>query len=295
MAKTNFKILRSLCFLMLVIALIIGCAAKKQFWGDEKTGFIFNYRLPQDQVWKYEAKTNQSSAQEVMGQSYESSTDIVMNYSVKGVGLDEEQNITSQVVMDSMSMVIKSMQGELKPDISAILGKNFVLTFSPKGKKVGFSDPDSIKVDFGPAAGQRGAESFFRNLFPRLSGNPIKIGNSWTVNEERTEPQGGLNINIKTETVNTVAGFETIAETECLKITTKTTGTVDGKGNQMGADVDFEGDLEGSSVWYYAFKEGAFVKATAEIFVEGTAAVTGPQNLTVPITQETKSEVKLIR
>ena len=122
---------------------------------NEKTGFVLNYRLPQDQVWKYEAKTNQISAQEVMGQSYESSTDIALNYSVKGVGLDEEQNITSQVVMDSMSMVIKSMQGELKPDISAILGKNFGLTFSPKGKKVSFSDPDSIKVDFGAAAGQR--------------------------------------------------------------------------------------------------------------------------------------------
>jgi hypothetical protein len=291
-SKTNLRIFLLFGIIVLVLP---GCAGKKAFWGNEKTGFIFNYRLPQDQRWKYEAVTKQNSTQEVMGQSYESTTDIVANYTIKGVGLDKENNITSQVIMDSISIVTESRQGELKPDLSAIIGKNFGLTFSSKGKKVGFSDPESIKVSFGPMGGERSAESFFRDLFPKLPENPIKIGDSWTVDDERTEPQGGLNINIKTETVNTLAGLETLDNVECLKIATKTTGTLDGKGKQMGMDVDFEGDLDGSSVWYYAFKEGAFVKATSENVVEGTAALTGPQNLTVPVIQETKSEVKLVR
>ena len=288
-------ILKTVLLMSIIILILFGCAGKKAFWGNEKTGFIFNYRLLQNQIWNYDAVTKQSSTQEVMGQSYESTTNIVADYSIKGLGFDKEKNITSQVMMDSISIVTESRQGEMKPDLSPIIGKSFGFTFSPKGEKIAFSNPDSIKVSFGPMGGQRNAESFFRNMLPKLPDTPIKIGDSWTVNEERMEPEGGLNINVKTETVNTVTGLETLDNVECLKITAKTTGMLDGKGKQMGMDVDFEGDLDGTSVWYYAYKEGAFVKATAENVVEGTAALTGPQNLTVPITQETKSEVKLVR
>ena len=292
--KINLRTLLCFGLVVLIFSIIFGCAAKKAFWGDEKTGFIFNYQLPKDQVWKYQATTKQSSTQEVMGQNYETTTDVVSDYRIKGVALDKEKNNISQVAMDSISLVIKTMQGELKPDFGTIIGKEFGLTFSPKGKKVSFSDPESIKVDFGPMAGKREAESFFRDLFPRLPDNPIKIGDTWSVTEERTEPQGGLKINIKTETVNTLAGFETLDNVECLKITAKTTGTLDGKGKQMGMDVNFEGDLEGSSVWYFAYKKSAFIRASSESLMEGTAALTGPQNLTVSVNQESKSEVKLV-
>ncbi len=183
----------------------------------------------------------------------------------------------------------------MKPDLSAIVGKNFGLTISPKGKKISFSDPESIKVDFGPMGGKRDAESFFKNLFPKLPDNPMKIGQSWTVSEEKMEPQSGLNINIKSESVNTLVALETVDGMECLKITTKTTGTMDGKGNQGGMDIDFEGDLEATSTWFYAYKKGIFVSANSENLVEGTAVVAGGQNMTIPITQESKTEVKLIK
>ena len=129
-SKTNLRFILAVTLIIFALSFIFGCAAKKQFWGDEKSGFIFNYNHPKDQVWTYHATTNQVSTQEVMGQSYVTTTDITADYSINGAGIDGEKNIISNVKMDSIKMAIKSMQGESKPDLGAIVGKSFGLTFS---------------------------------------------------------------------------------------------------------------------------------------------------------------------
>jgi len=81
---------------------------------------------------------------------------------------------------------------------------------------------------------------------------------------------------------------------ECLKITSKSKGTVDGTGERMGMGMNIEGDTDATITWYFAYKLGTFVKAESESFMESTIAISGPTNMTMPMTQETKSEVKLI-
>lgn len=296
MSNKNFRAL-SFCFVAtLIIALLIGCAAKKPFWGDEKTGFILSYKLANDQTWKYQSATKQTTSQEVMGQLIEVSTDIATQYSLQGAGLDKQKNLVTRVKMDTISFFSSSMQGETRLDLSAIIGKDFGLTLTPKGRKVAFSNPDSIKIEFGQMmGGKQDIERFYRNLVPRLPEQPIKIGESWTVTEDEVVPQGGLSINVHHESQHTLEGVETIAGMECMKITAKTTGTLDGTGKQMGMDVNFEGDLEGTSTWYFAYKNGMFVQSASELFMEGTAAVSGQMNMTIPITQTTKSEAKLLK
>ena len=113
--------------------------------------------------------------------------------------------------------------------------------------------------------------------------------------EKDTVNQGGLDIVVDTETTNTVDGLETVDGMECLKIAGKITFTLEGSGQQMGADVLFEGDGDGTATWYFAYKKGVFVKSNNEMLMEGTATVSGGQNMTIPITQETKVEVKLVK
>jgi len=81
---------------------------------------------------------------------------------------------------------------------------------------------------------------------------------------------------------------------ECLKFATMYQGTLDGEGEQMGASLNFEGDLEGKGTWYFAYKQGMFVKSNTENFMEGTIAVSGAATMTIPMSQETKSEVRLV-
>ncbi|HEX9974288.1 MAG TPA: hypothetical protein VGD14_19620, partial [bacterium] len=80
-----------------------------------------------------------------------------------------------------------------------------------------------------------------------------------------------------------------------VKVTAKSTGKLDGEGEQMGANLYFEGDIETKDVWYFAYKEGIFVKSISEGMTEGNVAVTGAQKMTIPMTMETKFETKLVK
>jgi hypothetical protein len=63
----------------------------------------------------------------------------------------------------------------------------------------------------------------------------------------------------------------------------------------MGADMTFEGDLEGESTWYFDYKKGIFIKSISEGIMEGTVAVSGQTNMTIPISQESQSETRLVK
>ena len=275
------------------VSLIVGCAGKKPPWGNAESGFILNYQLQKDQVWKYENKTNQIQIMELNGNAMEISTDVSSVYTITGNGLEKNKLFNSTVKMESISNKVKTPQGEREIDLSSIIGKDFGMTFKRCGKKVNFSNPDNIKVDLGPG-GKQDAEKFFKNLLPRLGREPVKIGGSWKVTEKDSVNQGGLDIAIETETTNIIQGVETIEGMECLKIKSKFTLSMEGSGQQMGADVLFEGEGDGTHTWYFAYKKGLFVKSNIETLMEGTAIVSGGQNMTIPITQERSSEVKLV-
>jgi hypothetical protein len=291
----NLRVLGYLCFVVLIFSLIIGCA-KKPFWGNEKTGFILSYRFAPNDVWKYQNVSTQTMNMEQMGQSIETNTKSFIGYTMKGNGLDKQQNLRATIVIDSISISSKGMGREMNPDLSSMVKKSFGLIFTPKGKELDLPGADSVTVDFGMmAGGKQSIKTFLRNILPDLAAKPIKVGESWTEQDTMNMKQGGMNINIKMESTHTLETLETMASFECLKIATKAKGTLEGSGQQMGADLTFEGDLEATGTWYFAYKNGMFVKSNTQNFMEGTIVVSGPANMSMPITQETKSEVTLVK
>jgi hypothetical protein len=49
------------------------------------------------------------------------------------------------------------------------------------------------------------------------------------------------------------------------------------------------------ATWYFAYKEGIFVKMISNGSAEGTITVSGPQNMSIPMTREVKGEIKLVK
>lgn len=292
--KINFRALGAILVVVFVVFLIFSCAAKKQFWGDAASGYILKYNLPKGVTLTYKASSQQVTRQEMMGQAMEVTRQSSSQYSMTGTGLDEAKNIVSKVRMDSIDINVKSPQGERNLDASAIVGSDFELTVSSVGKKIKFVDPKSIKVNFGMGS-ELESERFFRDLLPRLAEKPIKVGESWMNSTVDTVFENGLEIVVNAETKSTLLGTETVAGMECLKVASKVTLALEGTGQQGGADIFFEGDGDGTATWYYAYKKGTLVKSTTEVLMEGTATVTGPQNMTISISQETKSQVDLVR
>jgi hypothetical protein len=294
--KSNSSRLAFCAALIILILCLVGCAARKPVFGDPETGLILTYRMAPDQIWKYTSTTNQNMNMEVMGNTMDTETLIYKAFTVRGKGMDKEKNLKIEMVVDSMSMKIISPNGKQTIDTSPVIGKWFGLTLSPYGKELEFTGNDSIALKFGGMGGEeRNVKSFFREAFGDLPEEPVKIGDIWTTEDKVSENQSGMDINVNSENVYTLAGFEVVDGLDCAKITIETTGALDGAGEQMGMDLTFEGDIESTSTFYFAYKEGYFVKVSAETFMEGTIAASGAQNMTIPMTQESKIEVRFIK
>lgn len=292
--KQAFKTCLACAPVVLIIALLAGCAAKTtNLWGDPKTGLILQYRMQENQVLKYQSSTEQTQNIEVMGQSMETQTTSTSAFSTKYKGL-KENNLQLGVTIDSMSIDISSPQGELSPDMSSVKGKSFDMVLSPLGKELDVSGAQSIRYELGPV-GDRSVESNFQALFPDMADRPVKIGDTWTSTDTVTEKSPVGEVILSFESVNTLAGFETVDGLECIKVTAEITGTLEGKGEQMGAELTFKGDIEGNQTWYFAYKEGIFVKDTVSASTDATITVSGAQAMTIPMKQESKMETKLIK
>lgn len=275
--------------------LLLGCAAKKPFWGDAATGFILSYRLAPDQTWSYNSEATQDMNMEQMGQAVEIKTKSFTSYTLTGNGMNDAKNLLATIAIDSMSIHSKAMGRETDVDASPVIGKKIGLVFTSKGDELEMQGADTIKISMGmPGAGKQSVETLFKTILPDLPTIPVKVGDSWIENDTTKMKQSGLDINIKTQSTHTVEAEEKIEGKDCLKITTKSVGTLDGEGEQMGASMNFEGDIEGKGTWYFAYKEGLFVKSNSENFIEGTIAVSGAANMTIPITQETTAKVSMI-
>lgn len=291
--KTKFKSYLSVMLIVLLIALLAGCAAKKAFWwGDVKKGLILEYRMPQDQALKYQFTSNMIQDMDVAGQTIKNIIDLNLLFSTKSKGL-EQSNHLLLVAIDSAKTDIESSQGNFSPDMSSVLGKSFHITLSPLGKELKITGADSII--YNSVQGEQNLAPNFQTIFPDLSGKPVKIGDTWTTNDTININQGQMEMRMTFVSVNTLQGLETVAGHECAKITAKTTGKLEGEGEQMGANLYFEGDIEGKDTWYFAYKKGIFVKSISDGVTKGNIAVTGPQKMTIPMTMETKFETKLVK
>ena len=283
----------SLTLVALIIFLMAGCAAKKQFWGDPKTGLILKYQMPKSQTLKYSFTTDMKQNLEVMGNVMENIIASSYEFTTKSKGKKGKNNLI-EITVDSMKMSINSPQGDFSPDLSSVIGKYFDMTITSKGKELDVAGAEAIKYNLGPQ-GDRSIVSDFKTIFPDLAEEPVKVGDSWTTKDTLDVKDGETDIKMTFESVNTLSGFETINGMECIKVTAKTTGVLEGEGQQGGADMVFDGDIESTDAWYFAYKKGLFVKFISEGETDATISISGPQNMTIPMTMEMKFETELIK
>ena len=279
---------------ILMAAFVGGCAGtgKKAVWGDPESGLLLTYRMQEKQALQYRVSNEQDQSFEIMGQTNTTKSSATLKFSVKDKGV-KESNLILGITVDDMTLSVESAMGNLEPDMKAIIGKDFEMTLSPLGKEIGLSGTESLTYSLG-MMGDRNIDSSFRSIFPNLSDKPVKIGESWTTKEEVKDKSGGMEVTIAVESINTLAGLETIDGMECVKIVANSTGTMTGEGQQMGQDIAIKADITGSSTWYFAYKEGIFVKSTGTSASKGSIEVAA-QGMTLPMTTESKSEVSLIK
>ena len=292
--KRNYRTWLGIVPVALAIAMLAGCAAKTaNLWGDPKSGLILRYRMPEDRVLKYQSSGGMTMNLEVMGQSMEIGVDETLDFTVKSKG-QKGEDYQLQVTIDSMSAKIATSRGDVVPDLSSVMGESFDMIFSPIGEEKDLSGAESIQYEVEPG-NLYNIASKFQAMFPDFAGRPVKIGDTWTTRTAITENTNRSESLIRLEILNTLEGFETVDGMECVCVKAEFTGTIEGKSEpEPGVELESEGEVKGTDIWYFAYKEGIFVKTVTSGTADITAMATA-QGVTIPMKREFTSEMKLVK
>ncbi|MFQ5771541.1 MAG: hypothetical protein ACE5HX_13465, partial [bacterium] len=133
-------------------------------------------------------------------------------------------------------------------------------------------------------------------FLPNLPEKELKMGTSVPMTDIDTSfAMGGKRI-VKSEMNYTLQGKEAKSGYQCLKIDFKGTLTIEGDGMYQGMMKFFlEGDGDVTGTMYFAPEEGLMVAVESESNIESTAAFTGQQNMTIPISSSVNSTLNLVK
>lgn len=258
---------------------------------DPAAAVVLEYRMPVGQVLKYQDKSEMRQVSDIMGQSVETAITSTGAYSFQAKGR-KDANFLIGVTIDDMGMSVATPRGDMSPDLKPVIGKSLDMALSPLGAEVDVAGTEAITYEL--AGSPRNAATFLKVFFPDLPGKPVQVGDSWPSSYVIEEKSGPTSMRLEFQSVNTLEGWENVDGMECVRIAATVTGTISGSGKQQGMDTSTDGESKGKDVWYFAVKEGIFVKAVSELTTKMTTALTGGQSVTIPTTQTRTSEVKLV-
>ncbi|MEJ2052259.1 MAG: hypothetical protein P8Y60_20915, partial [Calditrichota bacterium] len=86
-------------------------------------------------------------------------------------------------------------------------------------------------------------------------------------------------------------GAETVNGHDCIKVITNVSGVMDGTGDQNGTPLQFNGNIKSTNTWYFAYKEGLYIKSTSEGTTDANIDAGG---MNIPMTMKIRSETALL-
>ncbi|MFQ5637283.1 MAG: hypothetical protein ACE5IR_04740 [bacterium] len=275
----NMGMLSQILLLSLVNVVYAGDAYKIQ------------YNFKKGTAHRYQITSSSESVQEIMGSEQISESESKAQITVSAVGVDDNRNFNITVVYDALEVDVfaTGMDSTFK-NPPGIVGKRVKKVIKPDGDQLESTELDSFGVlQFAPMF------TSDREILPNLPNVELKMNEAVTATDvDSTNAFGGQVItNSKSE--YTLHGKEDMAGYECLKISYKSTVTLTGSGSRFGADFSIEGDGGSTGVMFFAHKQGILVSTESTTDMEITVAITGPQNMTIPISQTSESTFKLIQ
>lgn len=283
-----------LCLAIFTLALISGCSSSKAIWGSLEKGLNLNYRFLDGEPLTYKMESKNLQVMSQMGRTMEINIGTDLEYTVTSKG-KKDDNFSLDIAVDTLSMDLKGPgMPSSTPDFSGIIGKSFTLILSKYGDEIDMIGADSLVISSG--MGQKSTiENQVHGIFTTLPEVPVTVGYAWTDTTTRDTKQSGMDITIKSVNNKKIEGVETVMGMECVKISVKSTGILDGTGKTQGVNMTLEGDVETDMTFYFAYKTGTLVKVQTEAFTEGTIAITGAANMTMPMSGETENTIVLVK
>jgi hypothetical protein len=290
-AWTTVKFGTKLFLILSVCSVLTGIAADKPAGGVPQAAVALSYQFPAGRALTYKITDTQTQNFEVQGQSMTTEALSTTEFTLKPKGLKgQDPEIT--VTIDAAKSDASSPQGNVSPDMTAVIGKSFDMTLSRLGKEIDVTGAEALKVEI-PGTGQSDMSATFKAFFPDLSDKAVKPGDTWPSEDTVVQKEGAGETTTHLLSQNTLDGFETVDGYECARIKVVGKGSIEGHQEQGGMTLTIGMKLEIQGTWYFAVKEGLFVKMETKGTVSGT--IEAGTVMTIPITGATRQEIILVK
>ena len=261
----------------LVVLCITGSPAQEKY--------TLTYRFQPGTTYLYADTSRSNQTQEMQGQEMKMTSLTTMRTRIVCESVKTDGAMMLIASLDSMTAVMKSPMRDTTMVMNDLLGKRVRITLAPGGAVLNRETIDSLKVTGIMARGMSMREAV---RFHRMSKDPVGVGSTWKSDVvDSVDMMGGKMIShIKMDYA--VAGKAVCEGRSCLQIGYKGDIAIEGKGSMMGMDLFMEGKGKTSGTLLLDPAEGLPVQETSSTDTEMTAAVTGQQNMTIPISSTIK-------
>ena len=189
-------------------------------------------------------------------------------------GTSRIKNPMQDTTMALTDMIGKRMKIRVKSD-GTILGREIVDTVDSEGRMRGMGQREAVR-------------------FHILPDHSVKAGETWSSTfVDTVDNMGGKIVNV-VKSDYTVVGPETKNGANCLKVGYTGAITVEGSGTMQGMDIYIEGGGKVTGTMYFDLARGMVLLDESATETESTIAVTGQQNMTIPISQKSTTVQTLL-
>jgi hypothetical protein len=270
-----------------LVAIAILLSASFLFAQDS---YKIEYKFQKGTTYRYNHISNSNITQEMMGKEMKMTNASDMTIRVAVDDITKEGNFGLVVSVDSAKNTTKSPMMDTTMILSNIIGKRTKITVSNMGSVLSREVIDTIKNEGMMGGGsQRGMASM-----TKLPDKPVKVGEKWTTTTIDTIESMGGKIIHTTNMEFTLTGKETKQKHNCLKLDYTGTTTDTGKMVMNGMDLFVEGSGKVKGTMYFDAKIGITIVDESSTDNEQTMAITGQQNMTIPMSVSTKSVKTLL-
>ncbi len=249
------------------------------------------YRFTPGATYLYADTVRSTQSQEMMGQEMKITTFGTSQARIV-VEAQRADGVLSLVTsLDSMRVTSKTPMRDTTLVMKDLLGKRTRILLQANGTVTNREIIDSMKLS-GIMARSMSMRETAR--FHRLPKDPVAVGGTWKSDViDSTDMMGG-NVISHHQLEYTVAGTAMRGTHSCLQIVFKGDIGVEGKGSMMGSELFIEGKGKTTGTVVFDPARGIVVSEEASTDIEMTAAVTGQQNMTIPISQSARTVHVLI-
>jgi hypothetical protein len=250
-------------------------------------GVNISYNFPAGKAVKYNLTSTMAQIMDIEGQTMQTDVSSAFGCTVKSAG-NQNGNLILEVTVDTLGQVTSSPMGGAGGPVQGIKGKSCNIVIAPDGKVVDISGAEALLYNL-EGSGESNLGQTLSDFFPRLPGKPVNAGDTWNYKDSTTTKSTSMTMTTVDNAENKVEGFEKVDDVECAKIVSTHTGTVYMALQAQGMDIYIKGPYTGTSVSFFALKEGYFVKSTAATLVKGNLDLPS-MGMNMPVTIDTKAE-----